>query len=127
MEANEKIIEKMMEKIEKSGAYRFDEFKADFGKSVKQVLSIESLSELGLRVSRLDGEKVLTLANKTQAALNYLKSHGVVHVETLYELNNWDAHVLGSVFRRSAREKFGVTKMGPTLEYTGNEMVVVTN
>lgn len=127
MEANDKIIEAMKDELEANGFMSFESFKAEYGKTVKQVLSIELLSEHGLRVSRLEGEKVLTFANKTQSALHYLKGHGTVHVETLYELNNWDAHVLGSVFRRPVREKHGITKMGPVLEYTGNEMVVVTN
>jgi len=102
--------ERLWDAIEKNGILSFTDFEKKFGKKPREMLSKEYLEKNDLRVTRLGGEKVLALANKTQTVLAYIQENESIHVGAIYELNQWDSHVTGSIFRQSARDKFGIVK-----------------
>jgi hypothetical protein len=58
---------------------------------------------------------VLALGNKTQTILAMIRDKGNIVNCAIYEINQWDSHVTGSVFRQSARDKFGLSKNGNSL------------
>ena len=109
--------EKIKEIVETKGYVSFEEFKEITTKTVGKAYNMESLKLDGLRVTRFEGQKVLADLNKTKTALKIIYSHGKsgVHMSTIFEVNQWDSHVTGSVFRQSARDKYNIEKSGKTL------------
>lgn len=109
------VDERLWDSIEKNGILSFIDFEKKFGKKPSEILSKSYLTKNDLRITRFGGEKVLALKNKTQTILAYIQKHESIHVSAIYELNQWDSHVTGSVFRQSAREHFGIVKNGKVL------------
>ncbi len=107
--------ETVKKQIETTEIVSFEEYKKITGKTVAKDFNIETLRDAGLRVTRLNSEKVLVDLNKTKTALTVIYHQKSVPVEVIYELNKWDAHVTGSVFRKSNREKYQIEKIGKTL------------
>lgn len=107
--------ERLWNAIEKNGLLSFKDFERKFGKKPSEMLTEEYLKNNDLRVTRFEGEKVLALKNKTQTILAYLEVKGNIPNAAIYEINQWNSHVTGSVFRQSARDKFGIVKVGNSL------------
>ncbi len=107
--------ERLWDTIEKNGILSFTDFEKKFGKKPSEMIDEDYLKSNDLRVTRFGGEKVLALGNKTKTILAYIEVNTSIHVGAIYEINQWNSHVTGSVFRQSARDKFGIVKNGKVL------------
>lgn len=74
-----------------------------------------SLAKDGLAKATLNGVKGLVLSNKSQTVRKIVASADSVAIATLKEVTGWNAHVFGSVFRKSNLEKMGLSKQGKAL------------
>lgn len=113
--AKKTMEERLVEMVEKNGILSFVDFEKKFGKKPSEMLNKKKLDEIKLRITRLGGEKVLALSNKTKTILAIIESKGRILNGRVYELNDWNSHVTGSVFRQSARDKFGIVKVNKEL------------
>jgi len=121
MAKTKSVDERLWDSIEKNGILSFTDFEKKFGKKPSEMLSKEYLKKNELRITRLGGEKVLALANKTKTVLAIIEKELFINVHDIYELNQWDAHVVGSVFRQSSREHYGIEKNGKVLAKIGQK------
>ncbi len=111
MPATKKTIdEKVRSQVEKSGFITFANFEKKFGSKPSELLSKKFLDKNDLRLTRNGEEKVLALRNKTATILAVIRQKESIQLSSVYELNDWNSHVTGSVFRQSARDKFGIEK-----------------
>ena len=109
------VEERLHAAIAKNGVIPFATFEKMFGKKPSELLNKSFLEKQELRVTRLGGEKVLADKNKTKTVLAIIEKEHFINVHDIYELNQWDAHVVGSVFRKSARMAYGISKDGKVL------------